>query len=393
MIPPFSIKPLPAITFGAGCIANLCSIVESLGTRFLIITGVSFRSRQRSWSTIEKQLLSLGTRLDYATIAGEPTAAAIDLIVDSYFPEKIDGIVAIGGGSVLDAGKAISAMLPAGEPVEQFLEGVGTRKPDGLTLPFVAVPTTAGTGSEVSANAVITKPGPDGYKKSLRHPNYVPNIALIDPELMLSCSPPLTAACSMDTFSQLVEGFLSTQASPLTDAIAWSGLESLQRSLLQAYQNGDDIRARSDMAYAALCSGIVLANAGLGVIHGLAPGLGSTLSIAHGVVCGTLMGAGNQITLEKLREAVQSDSQYQPYIDKYQRLGRLFYSQPAGVGQEAENFIDEVHRVIEQLGLPSLSECGTETEDLEALLEAASNKNNPVMLSKEDIKKILLLRL
>lgn len=393
MIFPFSIKPLPSITFGAGCIVDLSSIVESLGSRFLIIAGASFRSRQKNWIRIENKLQSGGVMIDYAVITGEPTAASIDLIVESYYPEKIDGVIAIGGGSVLDAGKAVSAMLPTGEPIEQFLEGVGTRQPDGVKLPFVAVPTTAGTGSEASANAVISRSGPDGYKKSLRHPKYVPDFALIDPELMLSCPPSLTAACSMDTFSQLVEGFLSSQASAMTDAIAWSGLESLQRSLVQAFDNGDDIGARSDMAYAALCSGIVLANAGLGVIHGLAPALGSRLSIAHGVVCGTLMGAGNQITLEKLNEQVQSDTKYQQFIDKYQRLGRLFCRQQSGVGNEAERFIDAVHRVIQLFGLPSLSDCGARKDDLDTLLNTASNKNNPVILSKEDIKRILLRRL
>lgn len=393
MTPNFSIKPLPAISFGIGCLDKLTSITESLGSRFLVVIGDGFRGRQISWISIENKLLRAGTRLTYVHISAEPTPEVIDTIVTSSNPDEIDGVVAIGGGSVLDTGKAIAAMLPAGEKIEQFLEGVGSRTPDGRKLPFVAVPTTAGTGSEASANAVITKPGPNGYKKSLRHQNYVPDFALIDPELMRTCPPALTAACSMDAFTQLVEAFLSTQSSPITDAIAWSGIEALQRSLVQAYQNGNDLGARSDTAYAALCSGIVLANAGLGVIHGLAPALGSRFCIPHGVACGTLMGAGNEITLRKLNEFEQSDSKYQPFLNKYHRLGCLFSRQRTEVKTEANYFIEEVHRIIDLLKLPRLSDFGAKPEDLAELLDAASNKNNPVELSREDIQNILLQRL
>jgi len=393
MHPFFSIKPLPAISFGVGCLDKLNSITESLGSRFLVVIGDGFKARHISWTAVEKKLYKAGIRLEYVRISGEPTPEDIDNIVAAHYQDKIDGVLAIGGGSVLDSGKAVAAMLPVGEKIEQFLEGVGSREPDGRKLPFVAVPTTAGTGSEASANAVITKPGPNGYKKSLRHQHYVPDIALIDPELMRSCPPALTAACSMDAFTQLVEAFLSTQSSPITDAIAWSGIEALQRSLLQAYQDGNNLSARIDMAYAALCSGIVLANAGLGVIHGLAPALGSKFSIPHGVVCGTLMGAGNEITLQKLYELSPSDSKYQPFLDKYQRLGQLFSKQRSEVKNEAEHFIEEVHRIIDLLKLSPLSDYGVKSEDLEEVLAAASNKNNPVELSKEDIHKILLQRL
>ncbi|MGI9538150.1 MAG: iron-containing alcohol dehydrogenase, partial [Desulfocapsaceae bacterium] len=234
---------------------------------------------------------------------------------------------------------------------------------------------------------------PNGYKKSLRHPHYVPDFALIDPELMLTCPPSLTASCSMDAFTQLVEGFLSTQSSAITDAIAWSGIEAVQRSLVQAFQDGNDLKARTDMAYAALCSGIVLANAGLGVIHGLAPALGSRFSIPHGVVCGTMMGAGNEITLKKLHELERSDSQYQPFLFKYRRLGRLFSKERAEGNHESESFIREVHRMIDLLGLPRLSDYGARQEELVEVIDAVSSKNNPVILSKADIQKILLLRL
>ncbi len=393
MNPYFSIKPLPAISFGPGCLAELTSVTESIGSRLLVITGEGFNTRQISWAKMEEKLHSAGVQLEYVRITAEPTPEVIDTIVASYCQVKLDGVVAIGGGSVLDGGKAIAAMLPAGEKIEQFLEGVGSREPDGRKLPFVAIPTTAGTGSEASANAVITKPGPNGYKKSLRHPHFVPDFALVDPELMLTCPPALTAACSMDAFTQLVEGFLSTQSSPFTDAIAWSGIEAVQRSLVQAYQNGNDLDARSEVAYAALCSGIVLANAGLGVIHGLAPALGSRFSIPHGAVCGTLMGTGNEITLKKLKELARSDPKYQPFLNKYNRLGRLFSNRQAEVKNEAACFIEEIKRIIDLLQLPRLSDFGAKQEELVDVIAGDPNKNNPVHLSKADIQEILLQRL
>ena len=389
----FSLKPLPAITFGVGCLEKLNSIIPRIGSNLLLITGQGFRTRYTRWSVLETKLRDSGIRLHFIVVSGEPSPEVVDRIVESFFPYELDGVVAIGGGSVLDAGKAVAAMLPEGERIEQFLEGVGSRQPDGKTLPFVAVPTTAGTGSEASANAVITSPGPDGYKKSLRHQNYVPDYALIDPDLMRSCPPELTGACSMDAFSQLVEGFLSSQASPLTDAIAWSGIEAVERSLVGAYQRGSDLQARTDMAYAALCSGIVLANAGLGIIHGLAPGLGSIFSISHGVVCGTLMGAGNDITLEKLRNLVDSNPQYQVYIDKYDRLGALFCGQNGELRNAGRCFIDRLHLMTDLLQLPRLADFGASSENLDRVVETASNKNNPVQLIPEEIRKILEYRL
>lgn len=393
MIHQFSTKPLPAIIFGAGCLSKLPAVIEPIGTRILIVTGEGFFHRETRWAAIEKKLTDGQVIPAYARITAEPSPEDIDTVVEEHTGRGCDGVVAIGGGSVIDAGKAISAMLPRGEKIERFLEGVGDRQPDGKKLPFIAVPTTAGTGSEASANAVITKPGPSGFKKSLRHDRYVPDVALIDPELMRSCPPALTAACAMDTFTQLVEGFLSTKSSPITDAIGWSGISAVQRSLVKVFAQGDDLEARTDMAYAALCSGIVLANAGLGIIHGLAPTLGSGYSIPHGLVCGTLMAAGNEITLRKLKELRQTDEKYQLYIDKYERLGRLFDKSATTSENGADRFIYALQRFTEVLGLPRLSAYGVTAEHLDQIIETSSGKNNPAPLSKVDIHEILMRRL
>lgn len=393
MIHQFTTTQLPTIIFGAGYLDKLPAIIEKLGTRVLVVTGKNFMSRESRWASIEKQLADKRITAMYAQVTTEPTPEDIDTIVRAHLDQGCDGVVAVGGGSVVDAGKAVSAMLPRGEKIEQFLEGVGDRQPDGQKLPFVAVPTTAGTGSEASANAVITRPGPGGFKKSLRHDRYVPDVALVDPELMCSCPPALTAACSMDTFTQLVEGLLSTQASPLTDAISWSGISAVQRSLIRVYEHGDELEARTDMAYAALCSGIVLANAGLGIIHGVAPALGSGYGMPHGLVCGTLMAVGNEATLRKLKELTVTDETYQPFIDKYNRLGQLFCESATNSEGGAELFIKELYRLTEVLRLPRLSEYGVESRHLDQIAETSSFKNNPVPLSKEDVREMLRSRL
>ena len=389
----FTIKALPAITIGPGCICHLAAITESIGSTFLVVTGQKTMSRHRCGPAVEKALSGSRATLHYAQIDHEPTPESIDSITAAYAESNIDGVIAIGGGSAVDAGKAVSAMLPSGGQIEQYLEGVGTRQPDGSKLPFVAVPTTAGTGSEATANAVITRAGPKGYKRSLRHDRYIPDFALIDAELMCSCPPELTASCSMDAFTQLVEGFLSTRASAFTDSVAWSGIEAVQRSLLKAYQSGDDLKARGDMAYAALCSGIVLANAGLGIIHGLAPALGSMFGIPHGTVCGTLMAAGNEFTLKNVRESVSNRLDPAATLGKYRRLARLFCPDGAKTEDDGQGFVDRLYQLTEQLNLPNLSAYGAEARQLETIAAKASNKNNPVPLSQKEITALLLKRL
>ena len=174
----------------------------------------------------------------------------------------------------MDAGKAISAMLTQEGSVKDYLEGVGHKHPSGNKVPFFAVPTTSGTGSEATKNAVLSEIGPNGYKKSLRHDHFVPDLAIVDPDLTLSCPPGLTAYSGMDAFTQLLEAYVSTKAHPFTDALCEKALELLSGSLLQAYQDGENIEAREAMSYAAWTSGIVLAQVGLGVVHGFASAVG-----------------------------------------------------------------------------------------------------------------------
>jgi alcohol dehydrogenase class IV len=388
----FQLKPVPAIHFGPGILATLPSHLSQFGRRILVVSGASFTNREKNWPRLEDEMRSRGLTLFQAQVTCEPTPSIIDALVTEFEPEHLDGVVAIGGGSVLDAGKAISAMLPNKAPITTFLEGVGTKIPDGSKIPFIAVPTTAGTGSEATSNAVITKAGVDGFKKSLRHDNYIPDLALIDPELMCSCPPNLTAACGMDTFTQLVEGYLSSNSSPMTDAIAWSGIEALRQSLVRAFRDGRDLEARSGMAYAATCSGIVLTNAGLGLIHGLAPPLGSRFGIPHGIVCATLMAPGNEMTLAKL-ETMEVEQSH-PALKKYRKLGLLFGADP-GVEEHLirQHFIEELYRITDELKLPPLSDFGVTLDDLERIAKLSPNKYNPTALDSAEIRTLLLKKM
>lgn len=386
----FVLKPVPKIEFGPDSIVSLPHHVEQYGNNVLLMTGAESLKRsgysERLRALLEKEHLELS----HVVIDHEPSPQLIDSIVTGHHAKNVDVVIAIGGGSVIDAGKAVSAMLPCGHPVTQYLEGVGSKTPTAEKIPFIAVPTTAGTGSETTSNAVISQSGRDGFKKSLRHDHYIPNIALIDPLLMRSCPPHITASCGMDTFSQLVEAYLSKNGTPVTDAIAWRGIKSVHQSLVTVYENPENVEGRSQMALASLCSGIVLMNAGLGVVHGLAPALGCFFPISHGVVCGTLMAAANDITLRKL----EAERENHDALRKYTKLGKL-YSSRSDKSDEyyRKSFIEYLYTLTTTLKLPRLSQFNVTTADLSEITAASSNKNNPLTLTNEEIVKILEIRL
>lgn len=386
----FTLKPLPQIEFGFDSINSLPEHIRERGGSVLLLTGADSLKHYGNRDPILSLLDEGHLDISLVEICHEPSPQLIDSIVQQHTAQKIDVVTAIGGGSVVDAGKAVSAMLPHGEAVKQYLEGVGCRRPTGEKIPFIAIPTTAGTGSEVTSNAVISQSGKDGFKKSLRHDRYIPDLALIDPLLMRSCPPEITAACGLDTFSQLVEAYLSTKSSPVTDAIAWKGIQSVHQSLFRVYQEPEDIYGRSQMALASLCSGIVLMNAGLGVVHGLAPALGCLFPISHGAVCGTLMAAANDITLRKLEVEQQNNEA----LLKYTKLGKLC-STKADKSDEyyRKSFIEYLHSLTRALKIPRLSQFDVRTADLGEIAAASSNKNNPAALTHEEMLTILENRL
>ena len=389
MPPTFTFTASPALHFGPGKLHCLPALLKRFGSRLLIVVGGHSLISGKEWPALADSLQDHGFAYHLERIGGEPSPMDIDTICLKYRNQAIDAVVAIGGGSVLDGGKAVSAMLVEQQPVITFLEGVGNAKPSGRKVPFVAVPTTSGTGSEATSNAVISTVGRDGFKKSLRHDKYVPDIALIDPILTISCPAPLTVACGMDTFSQLVEAFLSSKSSPLADTLALEGIRAVLRSLKQACGNGGDLQARADMAYASYLSGMVLANAGLGTVHGFASAIGGLFTIPHGIVCGTLMAATNRATLDRLRETGEN----QAALLKYSLLGRMVSEENLSDHNAQDSFIDYLEDLTTSLDLARLSDFGVSEQDIDRILYQSGNKNNPVQLSRDELARILRTRL
>ncbi len=389
MVKPFRFARIPRIIFRCGGLSELPGIIETMGVRIIFVTGESsFISSPRA-DFLFSELAKKRINWKIVKIPGEPSPEMIDKAVREFSGEKADLVVAAGGGSVIDAGKAVSAMLYRHEPVTEYLEGVGSKQHPGTKIPFIALPTTAGTGSEATKNAVISRIGAGGFKRSLRHDNFVPDIAIIDPELTAGCPPDLTAASGMDCFTQLAEAYLSVQACEYTDALALEGLKALKVSLKECYTNGENIMARSGMAFAALTSGICLANAGLGVIHGFASSIGGMYNIPHGVICGTLMAAANEVNVRELKK----ESSYSKAIEKYVHLGKLFLEE---TGKTDDYYIDGFVRYLydlsDDLHLPGLRSAGVDEQNIGLICSLTENKNNPVRLSDDHLSEIVFKR-
>lgn len=389
MVKPFRITSFPSIIFGVGSRKELPAAIRKFGLHTLIITGSGSFARSDQGRKLLQDIEQTGEFCHFASVPGEPTPEMIDSIVDKYRHVPLDVIVAIGGGSVLDGGKAVSAMVRKNEPVITFLEGVGTKQPDGTKVPFIAVPTTAGTGSETTKNSVISRIGENGFKKSLRHDNYIPDVALVDPELTVSCSREITSASGLDALTQLLEAYVSPKSSSFTDLFALEGLQNAIRYLKKAWEDGSNIEARSGMSYAAMLSGIVLANAGLGTVHGFASSVGGLFPVPHGVVCGTLMAEVTAMNIRKL--AITKGEAY----DKYVRVGKLIANHCETKPDEyyCGLLTDTLRQLTSDMELPRLSAFGVRKEDLYRIAEETENKNNPVPLSVEEMQAVLLERL
>lgn len=394
--PDFAFAQTPEIHFGPGKRLLLPKLIRQRGQKMLLLTGSSSFVRSPHYQQLADALKAAGIDFFQAAVSGEPSPTFVDQIVERYREEKPDCVVAIGGGSVVDAGKAISAMLPQQDSVTCYLECMETKQHDGRKTPFIAVPTSSGTGAEASKNAVLSDIGHQGYKSSLRHDRFVPDIALIDPELMLSCPPDVTAACGLDALTQLLESYVSTKASPITDALALSGLEHVAAGFLHAVEKGaDDIEARSHMAYAALLSGITLANAGLGVVHGFAAPLGGYHPIPHGVVCGTLVGEATRVTIETLRAAPESHQAANPLaLRKYAKAGAvLARKHPRSTEHDGDLLVRTLHDWIERTRIPRLAQYGIGEADFAAIVARTNGKNSPATLNQEQLLSILKARL
>lgn len=407
----FNFARMPKVHFGAGKISELAPAVLEFGKHALLVTGAKSLQTSGYLQKIQRALEQSGIRWKLLVIDSEPSTDFIDSTCAKLRTLNLEVVIGIGGGSVIDGAKTISAMLPHTNSVHDHLEDVGRKVPhSGIKLPYIAVPTTSGTGGEMTKNAVISMIGENGYKKSLRHDNLIPDAVIVDPELMLLCPSHITAACGMDAFTQLLEAYLSPIASPLTDALALSGIEKIIQNLIPACTNkSGDLEVRSNLAYASMLSGVVLANAGLGIVHGLASPIGGYFPVPHGVVCGTLIASATKANLAALRKEfellVHADSTKAKRdacliaLQKYAKVGTLFANttneemESASITIMGDFLVSELNKWTVTLKLPRLGEYGITSQDFDRIVEKTSNRNNPITLEKEQLKAILAQRL
>jgi alcohol dehydrogenase class IV len=389
MVKPFQFARVPKIIFRQGSIASLPDHIALYGNTVALVTGKNSFMKSAQSERLLTELEQRKIKCQPVSVHGEPSPGDIDSAVQLLVNKGIDLVVGIGGGSVLDAGKAISAMIHRSESVVRFLEGVGDLDHPGTKLPFIAIPTTSGTGSEATKNAVISQIGINGFKKSLRHDNFVPDLALVDPELTLNCPPDITAASAMDCFTQLTEAYLSDKSCEYTDALSIEGLKAIKLSLTRCCSDGNDIEARTGMSFAALTSGICLANAGLGVVHGFASSVGGMFNIPHGLVCGTLMAKSNEVNVRELRKTSGTVTA----LRKYSLLGQLFLGEKGKSDDYyIDGFIGYLHKLTSDLGLPGLKKYGLDDDHIDEICAITENKNNPVKLRIQDLHEILSSR-
>ena len=368
------------IVAGAGRAAELPDIVAGLGSRVLVCTGAD-PARHGSL------LADLGLPAAVFPVAGEPTAELARTAAAAAREHGADVIAAIGGGSVIDLGKAVAMLLANGGDPLDYLEVVGAgRKITRPAAPCVAVPTTAGTGAEVTANAVLAVPE-HRLKASLRSPLMIPRVALVDPELTVSCPPPVTAASGLDALTQCLEPFVSVRATPLTDGLAREGLRRAGTGLRAAHADGGDLAARTDMAMCALLGGMALANAKLGAVHGLAGVIGGTADVPHGMACAALLAPVIEANVRTLRFAAPGS----PALDKYAEAAQLLTGKPAASVEDSLAWIGET---LTRLGVPGLAAFGLapgQAGDIAATaMTSSSMQGNPVPLSQDELKAVVL---
>jgi len=390
MVKPFQFARLPLICFGNGKLSELPNLIKRYGSSILLVTGKGSFMNSKEGKDLMAILGENKIRENHVIIPEEPSPEMIDEAVVRCRYNKPEVVIAVGGGSVMDAGKAISAMILLNGSVKEYLEVTGTKVHPGSKIPFIAVPTTSGTGSEATKNAVISQVAANGFKRSLRHDNFVPDIALVDPALTVQCPNYITAASGMDCFTQLTEAYLSDKSNEYTDALALEGLKTVRESLIRSYVNSADIEARTGMSFAALTSGICLANAGLGVVHGFASSIGGMYSIPHGLVCGTLMASANEINVRELRKKATNPAA----LKKYSLLGELFLKKKGKTDDYyIDGFIEYLHNLTKQLQLSGLKKCGLEEKDIKLICTNTDIKNNPVKLAVDDLIEIIHTRL
>jgi alcohol dehydrogenase class IV len=398
----FSIAGLPRILFGPGRSVELTAAVRELGRRSLVVVRPGFCDTA-DWVRLEAGLEAAGVEILIETVDGEPSPELIDAIVARVRePDPPDVVVGIGGGSVLDTAKAVAGLVIPGNSVMDHLEGIGPGLPYvGPPVPFVAVPTTAGTGSEATKNAVLSRRGPTGFKKSFRDDRLVARVAILDPDLLAPAPPALIAANGMDAFTQLLESYTSSRSNPFTDALALSGIAVVRDALLPWFEEAAAGKggapagsraatARARMAYGALCSGICLAQAGLGAVHGLASPLGAQHPIPHGAACGATLAAATRVNIAAMAEREPANAA----LSRYAEVARILGCAPPGATDDASRtaLVSTLDDWRACLAVPRLSAFGLTEASIPGILadsRGSSMKTNPITLTDDEIVSIL----
>lgn len=378
----FEFATAARIAFGAGKLAEAAPAAKAMGTSVLLVTGRSPGRARRLRTALENE----GLAVTVFSVAGEPTIPMVRAATQLARERSCDVVVSFGGGSAIDAGKAVAALLTNGGDPLDYIEVIGQgRKITKPSAPFIAIPTTAGAGSEVTRNAVLASPE-HRVKASLRSPLMLPRLAIVDPELTLDLPPEITAATGLDALTQLIEPYVSIRANPMTDMFCLEGIRRAARSLLKVYDNGADIDARTDMAFAALLGGLALANAGLGAVHGFAAPVGGMFPAPHGAVCAALLPHVMEANIRALREREPEH----PSLERYRTVARLLTGDEAA---SAEDGIEWVRAAVRKLRIPPLGAYGLTPDDAGAVAEkaarASSMKGNPIVFTQAELSAIL----
>ena len=382
MAMPFEFSTAARILFGEGKVREVPAAAAAMGRRALVVTGASPELAAPLMAGLE----AAGVACLPFPVAGEPTIEMVRLGAQYARAERCDLVIGIGGGSAMDAGKALAAMLAnPGDPLD-YLEVVGRGQPlKHASAPFIAIPTTSGTGSEVTRNAVLASPQ-HRVKASLRGSSMLPKLAVVDPELTLSLPRGVTASTGLDALTQLIEPYVGLRANPMTDLFCVEGIRRAARALPLVWEDGGDRPARTDMAWASLLGGLALANAGLGAVHGFAAPIGGMFPAPHGAACAALLPHAIAVNIHALRARAPAS----PALGRYAEVARLLTGRSQATAEDGVRWIAEICRKLE---IPPLRAYGVTEADIPTLVEkaaqASSMKGNPIVLTPEELRQTI----
>lgn len=383
---------IPSIVLGKGSFVNILSWIREIKCKkVILVTTQSFIKKDFHYSKLLVFFKDENVSYKLILCKQEPNSEFIDEHILNLKNKNFDAVIGIGGGSVIDLGKSLSAMIPIGRSILNFLDG---NEPFFLNprekLPYLVIPTTSGTGGEATKNAVVTNIGPNGFKKSIRHNNLIPDNIIIDGELLTSTPIHITAACGMDALTQLIESYISQKSTPFSDAIAWSGLEYFLCNFdYVCINDSNNIEVRQAVAYSALCSGIALANADLGIVHGIAVPIGGFFKIPHGEVCARLLSASLKVNFN----ALESRDNLNPSLLKLIKISKFIdninlNSKPSN---KIDSLINKIDIWINKFKIPTLDYYKITKKDIPKIISKTSQRNNPITLNENEIEKIIKL--